>query len=129
MSKDDNLESAAIAHIKTVFMGGDAEQEEKSWYDEIPLIEDLLAWQEMIDNGRGGINMRGSARFWKTVKAHGIHMQSRDGAPEFSEIVFDLGNGIGMMLYTEVIHENTFDPGWEKWCPTINFRFVKLDED
>ncbi len=112
-----------MAQFKTVFEGGDAEKESQSWYESIPLIDDPLEWQEMMDNAPASINMRDSARFWKTVKARGISVVNRDGAPEFSRITFDLGDGIGLQLFTRIN-----EPGWEEW-PFIDFRFVKLDTE
>lgn len=86
--------------------------------ERFPIIEDPLAWQARIDyahdHAQGPINVRGSARFWYTVAQRGLPVVWRNGAPDFSEIVFDLGDGLGLQLTTN--EETNF----------IRYRFVDL---
>jgi hypothetical protein len=70
--------------------------------DWAPPIPDPLAWQARIDASGLHPNMRGSARFWKTVAVlHIVGVWARDGVPDFTEIVFELPYGIGLRLWTE----------------------------
>jgi hypothetical protein len=80
-----------------------------------PIIDDPLSWQRGIDVMRVGPNMRGSARFWATVEARGLSVVYQDGVPDFTRIVLDLGDGIGLELSTE---DDT---------PYIRYRFVPLE--
>lgn len=84
---------------------------------DIPIIDDPLAWQDRMDAIPAPINTYGSARFWKTVSARGLLVVCRDGAPDFSEIVFSLGGGIGLELSTT--NESQF----------IKYRFVEVADE
>lgn len=65
-----------------------------------PIIADPLAWQAEIDATGLSPNTRGCIRFWRTVAARGLPVWSRNGTPDCSEIAFDLGGGIGLLLST-----------------------------
>ena len=86
-------------------------------HDDVEIITDPLAWQKEIDRSGLSVNMRGSARFWKTVEAHGIPVVYRNGAPEFSEIVFSLGDNIGLELSVT-----------DDW-PFIRYAFVEIEKE
>jgi hypothetical protein len=84
-----------------------------------PVIDDPIAWQEMMDNAPASINLRGSERFWNTVNARGIKgMIYRDGCPEFTTIAFDLGDDIALVLSAQ---------GEES--PYIKFRFERIEQE
>ena len=89
------------------------------------IITDMLAWQqEMDESGFGGPNQKGSARFWKTVERHLGTVTYRNGAPEFSEIVIELTDDVGLMLYVDPL-----DGGLEMGVrPRIEYRFVEIVE-
>jgi hypothetical protein len=82
-----------------------------------PIIADPLAWQERIDASGLSPNMRGSARFWRTVEARGVKVWYKDGVPEFTEIAFDLGDGIGLLLSTS------------EGSPYIRYAFCELADE
>jgi hypothetical protein len=92
--------------------------------DDLPIIEDVLAWQKTINEQRLGINLRGFGRFWKTVEALGIET-IHNGAPEFTEIIIKLNDDVGLRLYTEPVY---IDPGLmgESMPVHIRFEFVNL---
>lgn len=107
-----------FARLRTLF-GNAAVQPDHT--DDLPVIDDPLAWQDMIDNAPAPINMRGAARFWKTVE----HLLGKgavtDGAPEFSTVVIQLSDTVGLQLKCWAWdHEDGEAPGG--W---IDYRFVK----
>jgi len=85
--------------------------------DEYPPIDDPLDWQRRREASSAPLNMRGSARFWRTVERYGLRVWYRDGAPEFTTIVFELAPGLGLELSTKE------DDAW------IRFAFVELVEE
>jgi hypothetical protein len=84
-------------------------------------IEDPLAWQALT-NKRGPVNTFGSQRFWLTAQERGLAAYYRDGAPGFSSIVFDIGDGIGVKLSIPAIEENIE----EGTMLHMEYRFVDL---
>ena len=103
-----------MARYKGVYMGEDTHMAETDW---APIIDDPLAWQSRIDASGLQPNMRGSARFWRTIQErYGLTVWYRDGAPDFGEIVFKLADGLGLELSTE------------EGSTHMRYRFVELDE-
>ncbi len=90
----------------------------KDWegWEERPLIDDPLAWQARLDATPGTINTWGAGRFWKTAQARGLPVVYRNGSPDLSEIIFDLGEGVGLRLTVE---EGTLQ---------MAYRFVRLED-
>jgi hypothetical protein len=75
------------------------------------IISDPLKWQEEMDNAPAGINLKGSSRFWNTVRTKLQRAITRDGSPECSEIAIDLDGEVSLVLSVE-----------DNW-PYINYRF------
>lgn len=88
-----------------------------------PIIEDPLEWQKRIDNAPASINMRGSSRFWRTVaELSGMNIW-RNGAPELSQMIIELKEGLGLLLSVDAWEQEEGEEpgGW------IDYRFIELD--
>ena len=84
-------------------------------------ISDPLKWQKSCDAQDLPLNMRGSLRFWSTVAGHSLAVIYRNGAPEFSEIVFWLYDNVGLRLWTEPTDN-------AEAAPYIKFAFVHVGD-
>jgi hypothetical protein len=94
-----------------------------------PIISDPLAWQRAIEDADASINLRGSERFWATVEAlSGMDVVYRNGAPEFTEIVFRLKGNIGLRLYAQAVNRFEFDADDTDITPNIGFEFCEIVE-
>lgn len=92
---------------------------------EYRIIENPLEWQAKIDRVNLGLNMRGSARFWLTIaELTGLNIW-RNGAPEFTAMVIELKEGLGILLSAK---SWGYEPGEPDFTGAdIEFRFVELD--
>jgi hypothetical protein len=97
--------------------------------EDSPIISDPLAWQRAIEDAPASINLRGSERFWATVEAlSGMEVVYRNGAPEFSEIVFRLKGNIGLRLFAKAVNRFEFDADDTDITPNIGFEFCEIVE-
>lgn len=91
------------------------------------LIDDMLAWQEMIDNAPASINMRGAHRFWRTVAHHLGRNVFADGSPDINEVTIPLTDKVGLQLTAKLL--TLYDPDDPTNTHTVDmeYRFVTLE--
>lgn len=102
--------------------------------EDLPVIDDMLAWQKMMDEAPASINLRGARRFWLTVARHLGRTCFTDGSPDITQVVIPLTDTVGLQLtadYNKYIageHEGepVLDDDWGVW---MDYRFVALDAE
>lgn len=99
---------------------------------ETPLIDDLLAWQVMMDNAPASINMYGAHRFWMAVAHYLGRPVYTNGSPDVTEVIIPLTDTVGLQLTATATipydpeYEPTEDIDDTVWSD-LKYRFISLE--
>lgn len=95
-------------------------------------IDDMLAWQKMIDEAPASINMTGAHRFWNTVAQLLGKRIYTSGSPDFEELIIELTPEVGLKLTADynkyVSGPNEGEPVFgDDFNVDMDYRFVDMN--
>lgn len=98
--------------------------------EDIVVIEDMLAWQTMMDNASASINMRGTRRLFATIAHHLDRNIYLNNSPDPTEITIPLTDTVGIQIKAEAWSnfDSQPEPGEPEvtWNGHLDIRFVDL---